>query len=561
MPKFQIRRWADGPTIKISIKAKLLRRRPRAPDTIRLKHGSCTTIVDMDILTMALVALASVAVGIFLIWKLLLLAAPGWYSKMIEGNHVSVDDFVGGPPSAKSALKSVLMNWLSVGSRVAKREGYDLKTEDSDKVPGLKVTSRDEKGTKSNGGAGKPPVIVGTIRMGFGHHRIAYAATSWGLGGDVACKDRDTWFHDFLNIESEEAQMIKDTDKLYSKGSRLASELGGTAEKIWGSITKSGDEDSLRVTYQSAEHLVPLIAGLDRDSPIIASHSLVACAAVAAGFKNVINLVIDNHAQWFVVAPGALNLVQGPSNYHSLLQMGVPEKDLALAGHWIPRDLVEGIPDACARRSARRKAGKPLRIIIPVGGAGAQRKFIIDLIGALSGLVKEGKVQLFLNAADHEHMKKAFIEVLEAHGVDYDNVRDMTGVREFKDKMLTGEPKKNVTLFAYDDYFTAVATTDILCNVADVLACKPSELAFYPIPKLMIRRVGDHEAYSALRASELGDGTLEIREVPLAVKYVKIFLTTDLLHVMNKKIEDNNKIGTYDGCKEAMRLALEMVGK
>ena len=126
-----------------------------------------------------------------------------------------------------------------------------------------------------------------------------------------------------------------------------------------------------------------------------------------------------------------------------------------------------------------------------------------------------------------------------------------------------------MTLFAYDDYFPAVATTDLLCRVADVLCCKargpptqlhsiscskllphlapqPSELAFYPIPKLMIRRVGDHEvrytrdargcardvfevhlrsavtgasmmsrrqAYSALRASELGDGTLELREV------------------------------------------------
>ena len=107
--------------------------------------------------------------------------------------------------------------------------------------------------------------------------------------------------------------------------------------------------------------------------------------------------------------------------------------------------------------------------------------------------------------------------------------------------------------FSYDDYFTAVATTDILCNVADVLACKPSELAFYPIPKLMIRRVGDHEAYSALRASELGDGTLEVREVPEAVTYVKLFMNTGLLDVMNKSIEDNNKIGLYDGWRELKR--------
>jgi len=308
--------------------------------------------------------------------------------------------------------------------------------------------------------------------------------------------------------------------------------------------------------------MVPLINGLDKNSPIIASHSMVACAAVAAGFKNVINLVIDNHAQWFVVVPGALNLVQGPSNYHSFLKMGVPEKDLALAGHWIPRDLVEGIPDACARRTSRRKAGKPLRIIIPVGGAGAQRKFIVNLVGALSGLVKEGKVQLFLNAADHAHMKEAFIGALESNGMDYDTVLDMNGMKSFKDKLLAGgEPSKNVTLFTYDDYFTAVATTDILCNVADVLACKPSELAFYPIPKLMIRRVGDHEAYSAYRASELGDGTLEVREVPEAVRYVEVLLTTNLIEVMSKCIADNNKIGLYDGCKNAMKIALERAEK
>jgi hypothetical protein len=41
------------------------------------------------------------------------------------------------------------------------------------------------------------------------------------------------------------------------------------------------------------------VSGLDKKSPIVASHSLVAVAAVAAGYENVINLVIDNYAQWF----------------------------------------------------------------------------------------------------------------------------------------------------------------------------------------------------------------------------------------------------------------------
>ena len=111
---------------------------------------------------------------------------------MIKNNAVSVDDFVGGPPDPASAFKSSLLNWFNVGSRVAKKEGYPLKTAASDKVPGLMVTSRNESVPQSTSVTAKPPVVVGTIRMGFGHHRIAYAATSWGLGGDGKI-DRETW--------------------------------------------------------------------------------------------------------------------------------------------------------------------------------------------------------------------------------------------------------------------------------------------------------------------------------------------------------------------------------
>ena len=92
---------------------------------------------------------------------------------------------------------------------------------------------------------------------------------------------------------------------------------------------------------QFAEHLKPLLAALPRDTPIVATHSLVGLIAVAcgksqansnelgptrharllfylgvvvpSGFTRVINLVIDNHAQWFIVVPGAINLVQARS--------------------------------------------------------------------------------------------------------------------------------------------------------------------------------------------------------------------------------------------------------
>jgi hypothetical protein len=65
-------------------------------------------------------------------------------------------------------------------------------------------------------------------------------------------------------------------------------------------------------------------------------------------------------------------------------------------------------------------------------------------------------------------------------------------------------------LLAFKEYFPAMCCTDMLIRICDVMAVKPSELAFYPIPKLMIRRVGDHEQWSAWRAAEIGDGTREV---------------------------------------------------
>lgn len=492
-------------------------------------------------------------------------------------------------PPFKSKAKVVIMHWFNVGSHVALNEAHALAELPSDHMPGLRVTLR----------AGSPPalsapacgasaarsLVVGTIRMGFGHHRIAYATASWGVASG-----RDTYFHDLLAIDSAESSLIKETDKLYSMGSRLASELGGAVERMWGGLTKSGDADALRVTYQMAEHLRPLLLAFDRDTPIIATHCLVGLLAVACGFTNVINLVIDNHAQWFIVVPGALNLVQGPSNYHSLLRMGVPPSKLKLVGAWVPKPLVDGIPADCAARIARAKdrANSPLRVLLPVGGAGAQRSFICNLVAALMPEVRAGRVQLLLNAGDHAHMRDAFTAALEAgggkraansppdglafgsgkgdgpaggaDGVAYATVTSMDGVLRFCDGLRAGRsPAAPVILFTFAEYFPAVAATDQLCRVTDVLACKPSELAFYPVPKLMIRRVGDHEAYSAMRASEMGDGTLEARELPDALAYVRLFGAEggDLAIAMNEAIIKNNQIGIYSGCQHAVELAIK----
>jgi hypothetical protein len=60
--------------------------------------------------------------------------------------------------------------------------------------------------------------------------------------------------------------------------------------------------------------------------------------------------------------------------------------------------LLDGIDD----NNNTKAAIKPRRLLIPVGCASAQRKFIIHILAALKDLVEQNKIQLFLNAGDHK---------------------------------------------------------------------------------------------------------------------------------------------------------------
>lgn len=481
-----------------------------------------------------------------------------------HASSLDVDAYIGQPPTNMEALQCVMMNRYTRITRKLNSKPYKILAEDSKHQDGLKVTRRateDETPTDTSGGSGKkPPLVIGTIRMGFGHHRIAHGVSSWGLDA-VDGGDRDVYFHDILNINSDEGTLIDAGETLYSMGSQMATEGPSFVEDMWGGATGSGGANALRTQCHVAVLLNSLMTGLDRNSPVISTHPLVGAIAVAAGFKNVVNLVVDNHAQWFVVVPGALNLVQGPSAYRELLKLGIPENELELVGHWIPKFLVDDIPDAVQRRINRVENQKPIRLLIPVGGAGAQKTLLKNLIKACAPLVKAGKVQLFLNAADHEHIQKGFKNQLKNSGLDYELISDIDGMHNFRDNLLSSEanePNKGVTLFSFKHHYPAVTATDALMQVSDVLVCKPSEMAFYCIPKLMIRRVGDHEQKSAYRTAELGDGTLEARTIDDTMNDVKQFLSnpSDLI-TMNKAIEKNNYIGIYDGSKIAVERALQ----
>ena len=91
----------------------------------------------------------------------------------------------------------------------------------------------------------------------------------------------------------------------------------------------------------------------------------------------------------------------------------------------------------------------------------------------------------------------------------------------------------------------------------DLLITKPSELAFYPVPKLMIKRVGGHEAYGALRAAEIGDGTTECSSTAETLNMLAILLKdSELLITMNNNILQAQEQGIYDGAYKVVELAV-----
>jgi hypothetical protein len=416
-------------------------------------------------------------------------------------------------------------------------------------VPGLQMI---ERGDASSAPISPEGLIAGTVRMGYGHYRIAYAVATHAMQ-----RNTSVYLHDLLNVQAPGSDMIREIDQAYSFFSRISSDIGGPLEWAWGILMARGTMNSLFFSDMLARELGSLIADLPREMPVISAYPLHAQIAVRAGFRNVINLVADNYPQYFVLAPGCLNLVQGPAAYARFRDLGVPASELAVGGHWVSYELSSNAVQDSETRIRRAAAGRARRILLPIGGAGAQRKYVADLLSALQGKLHEKEVLLFLNAGDHEKVFMSLSRALADLQIEHAVIDSYEGMRKFlAAHPLDGSDStelKAVTLFRFDSHFAAFEATDLLMRIADILATKPSELAFFPIPKLFIRRVGDHEAASALRSQELGEGTIEARDAETAARYVRLLCDEDDIFVrMNEAVIAAARQGVYDGAKNAV---------
>jgi hypothetical protein len=460
-------------------------------------------------------------------------------------------------------------------------ETYTLSLRDNEYLGpmfGLKDVVREGGGEPIDPDTG---VICATVRMGFGHYRIAMA----GMSAARAMGFTPYWL-DLLAIPGISSDVINWWNTNYSKFSRLSQRSKLFNKYVWESIT-TGDKTLPGLNwalntfaagwpwrfvkanardYRMSELFAGLHRALPQQTPLLGSHMWNTMGAVAGGMTHVVDMMFDNWPMAFQLIEGAKHGVQSPSGYYGFRVMRnfddkdrmlkpVPPDALHFVGHHVDHELVEGIEEDCAARLDRMRRSEPRRLMLTMGGAGAQRELFKAVIEHCRPMVDRGEVTLFVNLGDHADNWEWLRNEMGPAAAELHNHFDWDNTKAFANEIRSGHAD-GIHVFLHDNIFHAVYATNYLMRVIDVMITKPSELAFYPVPKIFNERVGGHEAWGAIRAAELGDGTIETRTIPETLQAIDLMsLDDDLLEMYCDMIVKNKRIGIYDGAYKCVELA------
>lgn len=411
-------------------------------------------------------------------------------------------------------------------------------------------------------------IIVGNIRMGFGHYRIsmAMASAAKAMGYTPYWMDLNSY------RQTTCTKVIGAQNDLYSLGSRL-SKNPLFNRLVWEPMNYEGFR---ALTYNSsdqknAELMAPVYRNIPKEIPVIGTHVWPAQAAIHAGMKHVVNAIPDNWPMALHLSEGSVHTIQCHNAYmgykilngmnKDAVNKPMPDGALVYTGHYIDHELVSNIEADCKARMERKAAGKPMRFLLTIGGAGAQKEIFAAIIKYLIPYIREQKAALYVNVGDYKNVWDALLqEIPEMKSLSTEHFDHWEETEGFAQKALDADQEvTGIHGFWHANIFEAVYCTNLLMRSADVLVTKPSELAFYPIPKLFIKRVGKHEMWGAIHSAEIGDGTLECRDIPHTLQMVGMFLNDDLiLNDMCNNIMVNKSIGIYDGAYKVVELAMGM---
>ena len=411
-------------------------------------------------------------------------------------------------------------------------------------------------------------VVIGNIRMGFGHYRIAIAIASCAN----ALGYKPIW-HDLSQYPSSVAsKIVKHQNDLYSLGSRLSQKYKLFNKFYWEPLNSEGFKklDYNAIDQKISELYAPLYGSLPKNIPYIGTHVWPSQGAVHAGLENVINVIPDNWPMALHLAEGSIHTVQTPFAYlgYKLLNgfaktklKEMPENSIVETGYYIDHEIVKNLELDTINRLARLNEKKPLRILMPVGGAGAGKEIFKAVIEYLLPFIQAKKVQLFLNFGDHldvyEYLTNQISNLKSLTKELFDNYSSFITLTENLDNETSG-----IYAICHKDIYQAVYSTNLLMRHMDLLMTKPSELAYYPIPKMFIKRVGGHEKYGAIHSSEIGDGTFECETNKTIIEMIQSLISQpEILKSLNNNILKLHQMNRYNGGYEVIKLATKQTLK
>ena len=263
------------------------------------------------------------------------------------------------------------------------------------------------------------PLIVGNIRMGFGHYRISIAMASCAR----ALGFTPYWL-DLASFDATGSKMIREQNDLYSLASRISQRSRLFNRLIWEPLNSEGFK---KITYnakdqKNSELLVPLFKNIDKDVPFIATHVWPSQAAVHAGMTHVVNAIPDNWPMGLHLSEGAIHAVQTPFAYLGYKTLegfaktplkGIPEGDLYAVG-----------PDPAQRR-----------------GAGAGGDLFLGMIEHLTPYVERGEAALFINTGDHAGVYERLKAKIGAIGGTRFFQNDFDGLKRYAEEIRSGEAR------------------------------------------------------------------------------------------------------------------------
>lgn len=409
-------------------------------------------------------------------------------------------------------------------------------------------------------------LIIGTMRMGFGHWRMAIAIASAAHHLGYTCY--------LLDLKSFDGTVAKKSinylEGWYNFASRISQTWKWFNEHVWEKATSEGGISIASCVREKrlSQHFTPIMANLPKDIPMTSAHPWVGHTAVLVGMKHVTSIIPDNFPMAFWLVEGSVHCVQAPSAYmgyrtligmeapHSAITHCVPKNEIVCSGHYVDHEIVSNIETDCTRRLQRFAVNEPRRFLLTMGGAGAQAERFADIVRTCKSYINTGRASFFINMGDHKGRWAILQNYLDKDGIQYTMHSDWEESKAFIHKMNTGHVE-GVHIFLHEDFYAAVYATNILMRVCDVMITKPSELSYYPVPKLFIHRVGRHEAWGAIRGSEIGDGTMEASSVTaLHRTLIELIEHEDLLHLYCKHIIQNYREGVYDGAYVAVKTAV-----